>query len=158
MAAPILYVGSRTAALLQVGVGYLDGSTVYQMSARSHRVAPAGQNAECIFTRLSVATRHYTSNVTFWLTPSVDGVALTTQQITLTGAATTTGIRQSHQLGLWLPYVRSAVEITRTAPRGTWFELLVETQYASAIAAKQILESIELEYEPVRGTHQTEGR
>lgn len=158
MSAPILFVGSRSGTLLRVGVGYQDGSSVYNLLARSERVAPAGQNAECIFTRLAVATRHYTSNVTFWVTPYVDNVALATQQITLTGAATTTGIRQSHQLGLTLPYIRSAVEITRTAPRGTWFELLVETQYASAIAGKQIIESVELEYEPVRGTHQSEGR
>lgn len=158
MAAPVLFVGSRSASLLRVGVGYVDGSAVYNLLARSHRFAPAGQNGECIFTRLAVATRHYTANVTFWLTPSIDGVALATQQIALIGAATTTGIRQSHQLGLSLPYVRSAVEITRTAPRGTWFELLVETQYASAVAAKQIIESVELEYEPVRGTHHTEAR
>lgn len=159
MAAPILYVGSRaTPKILQAGVGYVDGTAVYNLLARSHRVAPAGANGECIFTRLAVATRHYTSNVTFWLTPYVDSVALATQQIALTGAATTIGIQQTHQLALSLPYVRSAVEITRTAPRGTWFELLVETQYASAIAAKQIIELIALEWEPVRGTHQTEGR
>lgn len=149
-----LYSGSRTAALQKVGVGYVDGAAIYNMTARSERIALAGISGECIFTSLFVATRHYDTNVTFWLTPYVDSVALATQTIALVGAANTNGIRQSYQLGLSLPYVRSAVEICRTAPRGTWFELLVETQYASAIAAKQILESLELEYEVVRETLQ----
>lgn len=139
---------------MQIGSGYVDGASVYNLLARSERFAPAGPEGECIFTALFVSTRHYTSDVSWWLTPYVDSVALATQQITLTGAATTIGNRRSQQLGLSLPYVRSAVEICRTAPRGTWFELLVETRYASAIAAKQIIESIVLEWEPVRETMQ----
>jgi len=158
MAGPLLYAGSRTAQLFQIGSGYADGSAVYNLSARSHRMAPAGSNGECIFTRLAVTTRHYTSNVTFWLTPLVDSVALATQQIALVGAATTIGVATTHQLALSLPYVRSSVEILRTAPRGTWFELLIETQYASAIASKQIIESVVLEWDPVRGTQQGEAR
>jgi hypothetical protein len=155
MAAPILYVGSRTDKVLKAGVGYDDDGVAYTALARSERLAPAGAGGECIFTMLYLTTRHYTSSVSINVTPIVDNVTLATQTIALTGAASTTGNRQTHELVLSLPYVRASVEQLRTAPRGTWIELLIES---SGTSAKQIVESAEIEYEVVRETQAGEAR
>lgn len=149
-----LFAGTRTGKIAQVGINYTDDGATYDVLAHSERVAPGGVGGECIFTSLFVVTRHFTTNCTWWLTPIVDGVALEQQRIDLVGAATTTGIRTSHQLGLSLAYVRSAVEILRTAPRGTWFELLVETKASSVALGKQMIESVYVEHEVVRETQQ----
>lgn len=157
MIEPILVLGKAgEPVILRVGEGYMDDDAAYEMLAKSRGVAPAGPGGECIFTLLYLTTLHYTEDVSVWITPIIDGTALETQRLDLTGVTDSTGERKTHEVGLSVPYLVGGVERLRFAPRGTWFEVQIETKYGDAetgaptTASKQIVESVELEYEVVR--------
>lgn len=153
MLTPEIFVGKASEpALLQVGDSYLDDGVKYELIARTRRVALAGAGGEAIYTSLYMATTHYDQNVSLWVTPFVDGVALAAQRIDLIGVPGSKGESKTHELGLSEPYLVAAVEQLRTAPRGTWFEVQVETRYQSAALtpAKQVVDGIEVEHEIVR--------
>jgi hypothetical protein len=153
MLAPELFVGrGGTPSLLRVGVGYTDDSVEYDLLARSRRVAPAGVGGEAIFTVLYVATLHFEDDASFYITPYVDGVALEVQRLDLVGVPGSKGEAQSHEIGLSIPYISGGVERLRYAPRGTWFEVEVETRYvlSAAVAGRAVITSIEVEHEIVR--------
>ncbi len=157
MITPQLFLGrSLEPVLLRVGKGYTDDGEPYEMLARSRSLAPAGPGGECIFTLLYLTTLHYTDDVSVWITPIVDQVAQPTQRLDLTGVLDSVGERQTHEIGLAVPYLVGGVERLRFAPRGTWFDVQIETKYGAAevgaapVASKQIIESVELEYEIVR--------
>lgn len=158
MAAPILYAGSRTARLLQLGVGYTDDGIAYTLLGQSERIAPAGSGGECIFTLCYLTTRHFDTSVSVQVTPIIDNVAQATQTIALTGAASANGVgnRQTHELALSVPYSPSGTEQLRVAPRGTWFELVLATP--NTTQAKVLIETAELEYEVVRESMAGEAR
>lgn len=162
MITPLLFFGrTSTPALLKVGEGYTDDGEAYEMYARSRSVAPAGEDGECMFTLLYLTTLHYDTDVSVWITPVVDGAPLPTQRLDLDGVLDSIGERQTHEVGLSLPYTVGGVERLRYAPRGTWFEVIVETKYGDAEAgaapeaAKQIVESVVVEYEVVRESRST---
>lgn len=157
MITPHIIIGrAGTPVLLEVGVGYDDDGTDYEMLATSQPIAPAGPGGECIFTLLYLTTRHYSSDVSVWITPIVDRTELATQRLDLTGVLNSKGELQTHEIGLSIPYIVATVERLRYAPRGTWFSVRIETKYgdnevgAAPAPAQQIVESVELEYEVVR--------
>lgn len=150
---PKIFLGKASEpALLLLGGAYTDDGTKYEMLARTRRVALAGAGGEAIFTTLYIATTHYEQNVSLWVTPYVDGVALATQQINLVGVPGTKGETKTHELGLSQSYMVGGTERLRTSPRGTWFEVQVETKYQTSglTPAKQVVDGIEIEHEIVR--------
>lgn len=164
MIVPVLFAGrAGSPILLRVGIGYVDDDAPYNMVAESDPIAIAGPGGEVMFTMLYLTTKHFDADVSVWVTPIIDGVSQTTQRIDLTaGAPGTQAIRQSHEIDLSEPYIVAAVEQGRTTPRGTWFSVRIETKYgtgepgAAVAAAKQIVESVEVEYEILQETQQPE--
>lgn len=153
MLTPVLFVtrGGGVPALLRVGSGYTDDGLVYDLLARTRRIAPAGPEGEAVFYAISLATTHFDANVTLWITPYVDNVALPTQRLDLL-AASPLGTVTTHEIGLSVAYLDDAmVEIYRAAPRGTWLDVEVKTDHAvSGAAAKQIAVQASVEWEAVR--------
>lgn len=157
MITPVLFFGRATEpVLLRVGVGYTDDGDAYEMLARSRSVAPAGTNGEVALCCLYITTLHFDTDVSVWITPILDGEPLPTQRLDLTGVMDSEGERETHEVDLSIPYMVGGVERLRYAPRGTWVEVQIETKYADAetgaapAAAKQVVESVVLEYEVVR--------
>lgn len=147
--------------LYNVGSGYNDDtSSEYDLFAKSVPVAPAGTGGECMFTVLYLTTVHYTADVSVHVTPVVDGVALDRKRIDLTGVANSKGERKTHEVGLYLAYTVASVEQLRYAPRGTWFQAIVETRYGAGdpagSLARVVVESVELEYEVLRESKATD--
>lgn len=154
---PALFAGCWSEpVLLRIGAGYDDDSEAYELYAQSEPLAPAGEGGECIFTLLYVTTRHYDADVSFWLTPIVDGVALPTERLDLLATTSQKGEFQTHEVGLSIAYTVAGTERLRYAPRGTWFQLLVETRYGTlgGTPAEQIIEAAEVEFEIVRESKQ----
>jgi hypothetical protein len=162
MIQPVLFVGrGGSPILLRVGVGYVDDDTPYEMVAESDPVAIAGPGGECMFTALYVTTKHFTANVSLWITVVIDGVAQAeTHRIDLIGVVGSKGELISREIALSVPYIVGGIERSRFAPRGTWFSVRIETKYgdsepgAAAVAAKQVVESVEVEHEVLRETKQ----
>ncbi len=153
MFTPEVFLGKATEpALLKLGGAYTDDSVKYELLGRTRRVALAGPGGESIFTSLYVATTHYDLNVSLWITPYVDGVALAAQRIDLVGVPGSQGESKSFELALSQAYMVAAVEQLRYSPRGTWFEVQVETRHVSAVLtpAKVVVDGIEVEHEVVR--------
>ncbi len=153
---PALFAGQASEPILmRIGSGYTDDGEPYEMYGLSDPVAPAGEGGEVMFTLLYVTTRRYDSDVSFWFTPIIDGVAQSTQRLDLAASASDQGEFETHEIGLSI--LHSGVVPFRYAPRGTWFQLLVETRYDSdgGTAAAQIIESVELEFEVVRESRPT---
>lgn len=143
--------GGVGAILLRAnGAAYTDDSVAYNASGKSNKVAPAGAGGECIFTVLYLTTTHFDVNVSLWITPLVDGVALTKQRLNLVGVPGTDGETQVHEIGLSIAHLASAVERLRYAPRGTWFQVLVETDAAVVGLGACIVSEVEVEHEIVR--------
>lgn len=136
--------------LLANGAAYTDDSTAYNASGKTNKVAPAGAGGECIFTVLYLTTTHFDVNVSLWITPYVDGVALTKQRLNLVGVPGSDGETKVNEIGLSVAHSVSAVERLRYAPRGTWFQVLVETDAAIVGLGACIVSEVEVEYEVVR--------
>lgn len=149
---PALFVTrAGVPALLRVGSGFTDDGIVYDLLARTRRIAPAGGDGEAVFYTLTLVTTHYDADVALWITASVDGVALPAQRLDL-AAGPAGGTTTTHEIGLSVPYLDAAlVEQYRAAPRGTWFEVAVYTDHAvSGAAAKQVAVEAFVEWEAVR--------
>lgn len=163
LATPFLFVGeTERPVLLQVGDGYLDDDAPYELYSDSRKQAPQGEDMEAVFPLLHITTKHYDVDVSFWVTVIVDDVMIVEQRIDLKGVRFTQGIEQTHTLALFQAYIDPATgaEAIRTAPRGTWIEVFIETKYAQAesgaapAAAKQIVQSVLVEFDPVRSSRQ----
>lgn len=147
----ILGRGAAVPSIMRAnGAAYTDDSVVFNGSGRSNKVAPAGAGGECIFTVLYLTTTHFDVNVSLFITPYVDGVALTRQRLNLVGVPGTDGETKVNEIGLSLPHLVSAVERLRYAPRGTWFHVLVETDAAIVALGQCIVSEVEVEHEIVR--------
>lgn len=156
MAAPKLFFGTRnTNALLQVGRGYQDRVMNYDLDAKTNRYAPAGAGGECIFTSL-YAVVTFTRNLVLSITPIVDGAELETQEIRLTQNLTESRQTRAFELGLSVPVTVAAVERARVSPRGTWFQVRVQTTFEATGDTPQsvIIDGLEVEYQVVRESQQ----
>lgn len=136
---------------------YLDDGVIYEMLARSRPYAPAGAGGEAIFTMLYLVTTHYDVSVSLFVTPYVDFAALATQQIDLIGAANPANKSTVHELALSVPYIVGGIERLRVAPRGTWFDVKVETKIAAGnpASARVVIDGGEVETEIVRESKQS---
>ena len=149
--------GDGTPAMLVVGEGYADDGVVYEMAARDRPFAPAGQGGEAIFTALWITTTTYDDDVTLFITPFVDFVALETQQLDIPGRANPTNEQQVWELALSVPYpAPPAQEYMRVAPRGCYIDVRIETNIAGGFgsSARQAIDGIEVEVEIVRDSRQ----
>ena len=154
MAAPKLFFGTRgSTGFMEVDRGYLDRGVIYNLYAKTNRYAPAGAGGECIFPSLFVVVT-FTQTMLLYLTPYVDGVALETKVIGLNANLSSTRQTRVFELGLSVPVMLSGVERSRQAPRGTWFQCLVETRFngTTDVPNQLIVEGLEVEYEVVRET------
>lgn len=148
--------GGGVPAILEHGIGYADDDSTYELLAQSIPIAPAGPGGECLFTLLYLTTRHYSADVSLWITPIVDGVDGDTQRLDLLGVADSKGELRTTEIDLSIPYLVAGVEQSRFHPRGAFFAVRIETKYADAeagaasTAAKTVVESVELEHEVVR--------
>lgn len=147
----ILGRGAATPSVLRAnGSSYQDDSVNQNASGKTNKVAPAGAGGECIFTTLFLTTTHYDVNVSLFITPFVDGVALARQRLNLVGVVASDGETKVNEIGLSLPYAPGGVEKIRTMPRGTWFQVLIETDAAIVALGACIVSEVEVEYEVVR--------
>lgn len=159
MPTPHLYFGQHTESMLLEldGDTFMDAGVSYNLRAKTNRVAPADTGGECIFTAVYLTTTHVAASHLF-MTPLVDGLPLETQRIDLTDPL---GIETTlvHELGLSVPLVIATIERARFAPRGTWFQALVHTEFdgVTRMASKLVIESIEVEREIVRESKQAAG-
>jgi hypothetical protein len=152
MPTPRLFYGRRLGvALLQSETTVADDGQAYDLLLRSDRIVPAGFGGEAIFPVLYLATTHYAANVTLFVTPYVDSVALDTQQVVLVGVPGSSGEHRVHELALHQPFLVDGIERLRTAPRGTFFQVKVETRagLGSPIGLVEI-DLIDVEVEVVR--------
>jgi len=150
---PKLFFGTRgSTGLLEVDRGYKDRGIIYDLYAKTNRYAPAGAGGECIFPSL-YAVVTFTETMLLYLTSLVDGVALETLIIPLVSAGSARQTR-SFELGLSVPLMVGGVEKGRQAPRGTWYQCLVETRFDAVanLPNQLIIEGLEVEYEVVRET------
>lgn len=159
MPKPNMYVGAQsvTTLLALTEANFRDaGPYDYNLVAKTNRAAPAGAGGECIFPALFLTTVH-TAAVALYITPLVDGVALETQRLALPAAAADTVT--AHEIGLSVPVLVGGNEVGRVYPRGTWFQVLIETRFdnVAEIAAKVAVDAIEFEYEVVRESKQPAG-
>lgn len=148
--------GAGTPAMLTANDGYEDDGQPYDLLARTRQIAVAGTSGEAIFTALYLTTTTFADLVTLFVTPSVDGVPLETQQVHLGGVANPNERAVVKELALSVPFLRDGVEVMRTAPRGTWFDVTIETRIGlgNPSSTRQIIEAIEVEYEVVRESMQ----
>lgn len=154
MPAPKLFFGTRgSTGFMEVDRGYKDRGVQYQMYAKTNRYAPAGPSGECIFPSL-YAVVTFTESMFLYLTPFVDGAALGTKVIQMIANATSTRQTRTFEMGLSVPVILNGVERGQQAPRGTWFQVLVETHFndINDIANQLIVEGCEVEYEIVSET------
>jgi len=156
MLTPQLVVGrgNGTPALLKVGVGYLDDDLHYEMLGRSAPYAPAGSGGECAFFSIYLITKTFDTDVALFVTPIIDGVAMPTQRVDILGVALSKGEQRVTEIGLSKAYSPAGVEELRYAPRGTWISVQIETKIltGAGVAAKQIVDGVECEFEIVRET------
>lgn len=153
MQTPVLVVGRMDApAILKHGEGYFDDDQVYDLFCRSDPFMPAGLGGEVAFFTIYVTTTHFDPTTTLRVTPRVDGVALDPTEIVLNTAPGSDGQRMVHEIGLSKPYLVAGVEKLRYAPRGSWMDVLIESQRAEGfgIGARQIVDGIECEFEVVQ--------
>ncbi len=160
---PQLFFGrsGTLAEVFQTDSGFQDGAAeAINILARSVRWAPAGVGGECIFTTFWIMVEH-TMAVTLRFTPILDDVVFDgtggnpdlRQIIALTTKATR--LVETFEFALSLPFLVSATEELRTALRGVWFQLQVDSSVPLA-TGDLILHQTELEYEVVRETQQAE--
>lgn len=136
-------------SMLKVGGSYLDDSVIYEMLSRDRPFAPAGEAGEAIFRALYLTTTHFAANVSLYVTPYVDFVALATQRLDLVGAANTENITTEHELFLSVPMLIGGVEKGRMCPRGRWIDVKIETKIGTLLgsSARQIVDSCVVEYD-----------
>lgn len=154
MAAPKLFFGTRgSTGFMEVDRGYLDRGIIYNLYAKTNRYAPAGAGGECVFPSLYVVVT-FTQSMLLYITPIVDGASLETQVIGLNANLTSTRQTRIFELGLSVPVMLGATERGRQAPRGTWFQALVETRFngTTDVPNQLIIEGLEVEYDVVRET------
>jgi hypothetical protein len=152
MAGSRLFVGTRVGSqLAETGIGYADIAIPYTLLAKSDKVAPAGPAGECIFTSLYLTIAHF-ATIRLLVTPIVDEVPEPTQEITLVGLDPVGGPYTEEnravevvEVGLSKAFLVDGVERLRTYPRGTWFEVLVESE----VGTMQRIDAMELEHEVV---------
>jgi len=137
--------------MLEVGVGYLDRVAKYDLYAMTDPLRPAGADGEAIFPSLYAVVSH-TAAMTLYFTPYLDGAALDTKTITLVQNALATRQTRSFEFGLSVPVTHLATTRARVAPRGTAFQVLVETRHIAnaTTPAQVIIEGLAVEYEIVR--------
>jgi hypothetical protein len=97
------------------------------------------------------ATKIFANAVDLILTPYVDGVALPTQTLTITGptSGAQTRLTAKYEFGLSVPYPSPIAEAFRTAARGASFEVQVATS-GGVVAGELIAVQADVEYEVVR--------
>jgi hypothetical protein len=140
-----------TPSMLKVGGSYLDDGVIYEMVARFRPFAPAGESGEAIMRALFLTTTHFAANVSLYVTPYVDFVALATQRLDLVGAANTENITTEHELFLSIPMMVGGVEKGRVCPRGRWIDVKIETKIGTLLgsSARQIVDGCTIEYDEV---------
>ena len=94
------------------------------------------------------------------VTPYLDGVALESQEITITGptAGDPTRVTTKYRFGLSVPFLDNSPipqEVMRVAARGTWLQVRVETVGIKP-PGDLIVEGCEVEYEVVRASQPAE--
>lgn len=145
---PGFYLGASGADnLYEFGPGTDDAGTDITPRFRSNRIAPAGDDAEHIFTNLYLAfTRNNPTDLTIEVVGIVDGEELTTDTITLPG--TESPVTDAHEVPLHVPRDGTS----QGAPRGVYFQY--ELRAASPLPdGRVVLESAEVEAEQVRESH-----
>lgn len=128
MAKPTLYLGlAGDPHLCQADSGFTDAGSAYNLFARTDRVALAGESGECVFTALYLVLVHRSATtIHLRITPLVDDVPLPSHTLTLPGAAFPA--TDVYELGLSVPVLDGlGNEVSRTAPRGTWLQVQIET-------------------------------
>lgn len=152
MAKPTLYVGlAADPQLCQAGQGFDDAGAPYNLVARTDRVALAGVGGECVFSALYLVVEHQGTAVELRVTPLVDGVPVSQTTILLPAAAQRT--TDAYEIGLSVPVIDGlGNEVSRTAPRGTWLQVQVETIADGATEALSWLriDGPEIEYDVVQ--------
>ncbi len=105
-----------------------------------------------------MTTTTFDDEVVLFVTPYVDFVALETQRITIPGAANPDNKQTVHEMALSLPFIRDDVEIMRTAPRGAFIDVKVETDIGGGFgtSARQIVDGFEIECEIVQDSRVAE--
>ncbi len=146
--------GGNGAVILRVGTGYLDDDATYDLLGRSAPFAPAGMMGEAAFHSLYLTTVHYEEDEEIVVTPRVDHVALAPTTIELVGVPGTKGVRLVHEISLYQPYIVGGIERLRYAPRGTWIDVQVETQFTinGKTPARILIDGMDVEAEIVRET------
>ncbi len=159
--------GDTAAHLMQWNVGNDDngnpGGDAIDLLARSVRFAPGGVGGEAIFTTIWVALTYDMDSVSVRFTPILDGIAQDgtggtvdlRQTVALTGTPGTR-VTERFEFGMSLPYDDgSSSNAIRTALRGTWFQLLVDT-VGGLGDGDLIIEQPEIEFEVVRESEQAQ--
>jgi len=159
-----LFFGTRDAAhLLEAGVGFLDDGLIYNVLAKTDRVAPGGTAGECVFTSLYLSIVHF-SAVSCRVTPIIDGVAQAAQVFALSGTGVVGGPFlevdrkvDKVEVGLSVPLIVGGIERLRTYPRGTWVQALVETTFEVGGSSYIRFDEIDVEHEIVVAAAQPVG-
>ena len=165
---PVLFLGrdgTTAAEVFETNSGFEDGfnggaGDAISIKGRTVRIAPAGVSGECLFTTFWVMVEH-TMAVTLRFTPILDDVVYDgtggNPDLRQTVALGSLAVRtvETFEFALSLPYDDGGGEQIRTALRGTWFQLEVDSSTALA-TGDLILHQTELEFEVVRETQQAE--
>lgn len=136
----------------------------FDLLAKSVRFAPGGAGGEAIFTTIWIAVTYDMDAVTLRFTPILDGIAQDgtggtadiRQTLALVG---TPGTRRTErfEFGFSLPFNDGvSTDAIRTAMRGTWFQLLVDTVGGLGPNGDLIIEQPEIEFEVVRESEQAQ--
>lgn len=152
MPKPVLYFGRRNQpAVVRAGDTELDHTEPFNVKAKTNRVAPAGAGGECVFT-LVYLTVTFTASLTLYVTPFVDDTALEKTAVLLTENAAQSKQTRVYEIGLSIPLkAGDGTERGRYGPRGTWFQVMIETLFQGA-GVPFTIEQVEYEYEPVTET------
>ncbi|MBA3645289.1 MAG: hypothetical protein H0W63_03855 [Gemmatimonadaceae bacterium] len=144
-------LGRRDAArLVLAGSGYVDDTAQHNLYAKTDLLFPAGHDGECVFHSVSL-TVAFKNSLTFYVTPIVDGVALERQYLALPGNAAASKQVITRELAISIPVIEGANgEVGRVSPRGSMFQLLVETLWTVSGAAYLSIENADVEVEVVR--------
>lgn len=160
---PNLFMGRKgtLAEVFEWNIGFTDstGDSIIPL-AKTVRFAPGGAGGEAIFTQFWIAITSDMTSVTLRFTPIIDGIPLDgtgpvpfnfdeRQTLALSGTPGTR-VTERFEFGMSLPYTDGVTaETLRTALRGTWFQLLIDT-VGGLTAGDLILEQPEIEFEIVQ--------
>lgn len=137
MGKPRLFLAPSSGAnLLLADEGYLDDGTDYQLLALSDRLAIAGEGGEVAFYFLYVSVLHERA-VPIRITPIIDGVSLDPLDYTLANPAGNARTKRILEVPLLVSLPSSVTgfaTLGRFAPRGTWIQVRIETQFVAAAA------------------------